>query len=258
MNLDLFADDTEQVAKLVRYGRFADTPYAARLDTDHQGVWIDVPNGALYYAPYFFVPSVSDALLRQFLHFDGFEGTDILAFDWRSVANVADLAFQNIDWQQDRITLYGKTHNLPRLTAWYGDRDCVYRYSGLTLTPQPWTAELDFIREQLATVCTCRFNSVLLNWYRDGRDHMSWHADDEVELGYHPTIASVSFGATRRFVLRRCEDHTQKLILPLYHGSVLMMAGALQQHWQHSVPKQAAVRTSRINLTFRTIHSPFG
>ncbi|MGP5663045.1 alpha-ketoglutarate-dependent dioxygenase AlkB family protein, partial [Psychrobacter celer] len=99
------------------------------------------------------------------------------------------------------------------------------------------------------------FNSVLLNWYRSGEDHISWHTDAEPELGKDPMIASINFGESRRFLLRLQDDHKCKIEIPLHHGSVLVMAGALQHHWQHSVPKQKKVKGSRVNMTFRTIYN---
>ena len=98
-----------------------------------------------------------------------------------------------------------------------------------------------------------KFNSVLLNWYRNGNDHLNWHADDEKELGRNPTIASVNFGETRDFIVRRKDDRTRRLVLPLKHGTLLLMRGALQHHWEHSVPKRLEARRSRFNLTFRRI-----
>ena len=95
----------------------------------------------------------------------------------------------------------------------------------------------------------------MLNWYRSGEDHISWHTDAEPELGKDPMIASINFGESRRFLLRSKDDHTRKLEIPLHHGSVLVMAGALQHHWQHSVPKQKKVKGSRVNMTFRTIYN---
>lgn len=112
---------------------------------------------------------------------------------------------------------------------------------------------LHWLRSQLAPICKRQFNSVLLNWYRSGEDYISWHTDAEKELGVNPLIASINFGESRRFLLRLKEDHDIKIELPLHHGSVLVMAGALQHHWQHSVPKQKKVKSNRINLTFRTI-----
>ena len=142
---------------------------------------------------------------------------------------------------------------LPRLSAWHGDSDRPYTYSRIQLQPQPWNSALDWLRDQLQAVTGVRFNSVLLNWYRSGDDHISWHTDAEPELGKNPMIASINFGETRRFLLRRSDDHQQKIEIPLKHGSLLVMSGALQHHWQHSVPKQAKIKNSRLNLTFRVI-----
>jgi len=97
------------------------------------------------------------------------------------------------------------------------------------------------------------FNSALLNLYRDGCDHLSWHCDNERELGSSPVIASVSFGATRDFIIRRIDDHSKKLSIPLAHGSVLVMKGDMQRYWEHSVPKRKKVSKARINVTFRKI-----
>lgn len=149
--------------------------------------------------------------------------------------------------------MYGKEHKLPRVSAWYGDNDCPYTYSGIALTPHAWTDELIVLRDELAKICKCQFNSVLLNWYRSGADHISWHTDAEPELGKNPMIASINFGESRRFLLRLKDNHDMKLEIPLHHGSILVMAGELQHHWQHSVPKQAKIKSSRINLTFRSI-----
>ena len=118
---------------------------------------------------------------------------------------------------------------------------------------QPWSAALDWLRDQLQAAVGVRFNSVLLNWYRSGDDHISWHTD--AELGKNPTIASINFGETHRFLLRRSDDYQHKIEILLKHGSLLVMSGALQHHWQHSVPKQAKVKNSRLNLTFRVIGS---
>ena len=131
-----------------------------------------------------------------------------------------------------------------------------YTYAGITLQPLPWNTGLDYLRDQLLQLSGRRFNSVLLNLYRDGQDHISWHTDNEPELGKNPVIASVNFGESRRFLLRRHEKERQpleKIELLLTHGSVLIMQGETQRYWQHSVPKQAKVNQPRINLTFRQI-----
>ena len=237
-------------AHLLKDGCFIGTDYPAHLHTDGKGIVIDVPDGRLYYAPNFFNQSQSDEYFDYFLACDGINHR---THDWQAVEDINQLNFTNIHWHQDVIKMYGKEHKLPRVSAWYGDDDRPYTYSGITLFPKPWTGELERIRTALEPVCKRSFNSVLLNWYRSGDDHISWHTDAEPELGENPLIASVNFGESRRFLIRRKDDHSVKLEIPLHHGSVLVMAGALQHHWQHSVPKQKKVKGSRVNLTFRNI-----
>lgn len=152
-------------------------------------------------------------------------------------------------WKQDYIRIQGQTIALPRLTAWHGTRG--YRYSGIENLPQPWTPLLDGLRVRLAQELKTNFNSVLCNQYRDGRDSVSWHADDERELGPTPVIASISLGASRKFSFKR-RDGT-RIDLMLENGDLLVMRGITQQHWLHQVPKSARVDGPRINLTFRTV-----
>jgi alkylated DNA repair dioxygenase AlkB len=157
-------------------------------------------------------------------------------------------------WQQDQMKWFGKQVNIPRLTAWHGDPEKVYRYSGITVAPTPWTPTLLRIKKAIEEASGTTFDSVLLNLYRDGRDSVSWHSGDEPELGTNPVIGSVSFGATRVFNLRHKHDPTRRLRLELSHGSYLLMAGSTQHHWLHEIPKTARPVGERINLTFRTIH----
>lgn len=158
----------------------------------------------------------------------------------------------NIDWKQESMNMYGKQLNFPRLTAWYGDNDKPYSFSGIKLSPQPWNEELLEIKTKIEPKALVKFNSVLLNRYRNGNDSISWHTDAEKELGKNPIIASVNFGATRKFQLRHI--HTkEKLEVELTHGSLLIMQGELQHFWQHQVPKTAQNVNERINLTFRVI-----
>src|SRR5690606_5684989 len=124
--------------------------------------------------------------------------------DWRtakwkmlSPEQLAAIRFTNIAWKQDSINMYGKTVPLPRLTAWYGDSGKSYTYSGIKSEPNEWNKGLLYLKHQIERVSSVEFNSVLLNWYRDGEDYLSWHADDEKELGLNPVIASVNFGETR-------------------------------------------------------------
>jgi alkylated DNA repair dioxygenase AlkB len=158
-----------------------------------------------------------------------------------------------VKWHSEEILMFGRRLPVPRLVAWHGDPDARYTYSGTAHEPLPWTPDLLAIREQVVELTGVAFNAVLLNLYRDGRDGMGWHADDEPELGCDPVIASVSLGATRRFCLRHRRRKGVKLDLPLAHGSVLCMSGATQHHWVHALPKTSAAVGERINLTYRKI-----
>ena len=159
-----------------------------------------------------------------------------------------------VAWEQRSIRLYGREIPQPRLTAWHGDPAARYTYSGLVWEPRPWLPALQALRQRLEAATQARFNSVLLNLYRDGRDSMGWHADDEPELGSAPAIASLSLGATRRFRLRpRTGLAHPPLSLDLPGGSLLLMRGPTQQHWQHALPKTARQVGPRLNLTFRWV-----
>ncbi|EYF07509.1 alpha-ketoglutarate-dependent dioxygenase AlkB family protein [Chondromyces apiculatus] len=159
-----------------------------------------------------------------------------------------------IAWKQETIRVFGREHQQPRLTAWYGDPGTTYRYSGLTLEPLVWTPALSALRRQVEEASGAPFNSVLLNHYRGGNDAMGFHADAERELGENPVIASVSLGAPRRFVLKpvRALAGEAPVELSLGGGSLLVMGGTTQHFWRHGVPRQAGAGP-RINLTFRRI-----
>ena len=175
-------------------------------------------------------------------------------FSPQDSAHLAEKLDQEIQWRQDHIRIFGKTMALPRLTAWHGDPGKGYCYSGISMSPKPWTEALLGIKAKAETAAGTRFNSVLLNKYLDGRDSMGWHSDDEPELGPDPVIASVSFGATRRIVLKHKFDKTLETIsTDLTDGSLLLMQGAAQRVWLHQVPKTRKAVGMRINLTFRTI-----
>ncbi|WP_307729968.1 alpha-ketoglutarate-dependent dioxygenase AlkB family protein [Massilia phyllostachyos] len=168
-----------------------------------------------------------------------------------SNAEVLARLVEETAWRQDSIVVYGKRHLQPRLSAWHGDK--AYRYSGLTLAPLPFTPLLDTIRHAAQLATGREYNSVLLNYYRDGRDSMGMHSDDEPELGAEPVIASVSFGAERIFVLRH-KTGGESVKLPLSDGSLLFMGGVLQNHWLHGINKTSKPVGARINLTFRKIY----
>ncbi len=167
-----------------------------------------------------------------------------------------DLLFKQLQselgWQEEAIFIYGKRLKVPRLMCWYGDAEAAYRYSGVNHQPLPWTLALQAVREKIEQRCECAFNSVLANLYRDGQDSMGCHADDEKELGQNPVIASLSLGDERLFKLHH-KSGKEKLDIVLGHGDLLVMAGEMQHHWMHSVPKTKKAKSPRINLTFRKI-----
>jgi alkylated DNA repair dioxygenase AlkB len=161
---------------------------------------------------------------------------------------------EEVRWEQKAIRIAGRHVLQPRLTAWFGDADAIYTYSGLRNAPLPWLPSLIDLRDRLEGEHGVSFNGALLNHYRDGSDSMGYHADDEPELGPNPVVASVSLGETRRFALRHVKDKTARLDLDLTHGSLLVMAGTTQHHFRHAVPKQAG-KGARINITFRRVVS---
>lgn len=158
-----------------------------------------------------------------------------------------------MDWHDEFIRIAGRSVLVPRRVAWHGDSDAIYHYSGVRHEPRPWTPDLLILKSRLEDFCGQPFNSVLGNRYADGQDAMGWHADNEPELGPETFIASLSLGAERRFDIRH-NIRRKILHLPLAHGSLLTMGGAFQAHWQHRIPKQPAITSPRINLTFRLIH----
>jgi alkylated DNA repair dioxygenase AlkB len=159
-----------------------------------------------------------------------------------------------VPWERHRLRLFGREIEAPRLSCWIGDADAVYTYSGTRFTPHPLTPACVELRDRLVAVSGEKYNSVLCNLYRDGRDSMGWHSDDEAELGPFPCIASLSFGAARRFRLRHRRDPDSRLEIELAPGSLLLMAGATQRNYRHDLPKTARIVSPRLNLTFRRIH----
>jgi len=179
-----------------------------------------------------------------------------LAFDphWLPAAE-ADALFTtlqaDVPWEVHRLRLFGREVASPRLSCWIGDPEAVYVYSGARFVPHPWPLALDAVRARLGDALGVAFNSVLANLYRDGRDAMGWHSDDEPELGAAPLIASLSLGATRRFVLKSRDASAQRLAIDLPHGSLLVMRGATQRRYRHALPRTAKPVGLRVNLTFR-------
>lgn len=193
-----------------------------------RGDWIELPDALLYFEADFLADVDQHALF--------------------------DRLAQALHWTQDRIVVYGREVQIPRLNAWYGDPGTDYMYSGLQLQPRRWLPELDALRHRLSTHLQHPFNSMLANFYRDGRDSVGRHADDEPELGALPLIATVSLGAARRFVLypkRKGTAEPWRADLP--GGSLFVMAGRCQRAWQHEIPKTGRPVGGRISLTFRHV-----
>lgn len=189
----------------------------------------EIPDAELAYYPHFFARAEADQIFQQ-LH-------------------------EQLAWQQHHIRIAGMVRAQPRLSVWYGDPEAHYSYSGLSLAPLAWHPLLTQLRARLESQLKVRFNSVLANLYRNQIDSMGWHADDEPELGPLPTIASLSFGSSREFLIRHNSIKSAKHKVELGHGSLLVMAGTMQQYWQHAIAKQSRALGPRINLTFRFIQT---
>jgi alkylated DNA repair dioxygenase AlkB len=191
---------------------------------------LDIPDAEIYYSPRVDLGADPDLILEQLI--------------------------EEIPWRTDVINLMGKQYQQPRLTAWFGDAGASYTYSGLSLEPSPWTDLLSTLRSRVEALAEASFNSVLLNYYRDHRDSMGMHSDDERELGKNPTIASVSLGERRTLVFKhRFRKELKPVHLTLESGSLLLMKGATQHHWKHGISKLSQPCGPRVNLTFRRIFS---
>ena len=186
------------------------------------------------------------------------EDADVaLAPQWLAPAAadaLLDALREQVPWEVHHIRLFGREHASPRLSCWIGDPSARYRYSGTLFEPRPWPEALRPLREALSRQLGEPFNSVLANRYRDGRDAMGWHSDNEPELGPAPVIASLSLGATRRFTLRHRTRPELRLALDLPHGSLLVMRGDTQRNYKHALPRTTKASGERINLTFRRIY----
>jgi alkylated DNA repair dioxygenase AlkB len=166
-----------------------------------------------------------------------------------------DLLMQNIHWEKDQVIIFGKIITIKRKVAWYGDSEYLYTYSNTTKRALAWTKELYELKQIAEELAGIKFNSCLLNLYHNGNEGMGWHSDDEKPLGKNNTIASLSFGAERKFSFRH-KQTKQTVSLVLEHGSLLIMKDATQRNWLHSLPKSKNITQPRINLTFRTIGEP--
>lgn len=186
-----------------------------------------IPNGELQYYPAFLSAKQADNLYHEL--------------------------YNATPWQKDKITVFGKTYDQPRLTALYALDPTPYTYSNITMHPNPMTKSLKDLIHQISAVNAQNFNAVLLNLYRDGKDSNGWHADNEKELGKNPVIASISLGEERYFHLKHRTLKDQRFKIKLKHGSLLIMGGEMQHYWLHQIPKTTKPISPRINLTFRKI-----
>jgi len=186
-----------------------------------------LPKELLEYYAGFIDPQTSDQLLRHFI--------------------------VETPWKQTTQKMWDKEYLTPRLTSWHGDTGTDYSVSGKISNPNPWTPELLMLKEKVEQVAGIKFNSVLLNYYRDGNDSVAWHSDRESVLGKNPIIASVSFGQVRSFDIRNKADHAAHYSVKLEPGSFLLMKGGLQEHWEHRISKSNKPMKARINLTFRVV-----
>lgn len=199
------------------------------------------------------------------LAMDGAEVSRLARLDLgRPEAEILAELIEQVPWRAERIVVFGREVAQPRLSAWYGDADAAYTYSGLHLRPRPWTPLLADLKGRVERASGAEFNSVLLNYYRDHRDGMGFHADDEPELGPRPTIASLSLGERRVFVMKRkrprgagpsagAPEQAPPVRIPLDSGSLLLMRGDTQRHWLHGIAKLSRPCGPRLNLTFRRI-----
>jgi alkylated DNA repair dioxygenase AlkB len=187
----------------------------------------NLPTDLLEYRPGFFNEQESEFLMQKFI--------------------------SETPWEQRVVKMYDKEMFTPRLTAWFGDPATNYSFTGLKMDPLPWTDELLMIRKRVEPLAGIKFNSVLLNYYRDGNDSVAWHSDKETVLGRHPVIASVSFGQVRSFDIRNKQDHSLKYSVKLENGSFLLMKAGLQESWEHRIAKSLKPMKARVNLTFRVI-----
>jgi alkylated DNA repair dioxygenase AlkB len=186
----------------------------------------------------------------------GYEDLEIDLYQDKRLEERKDLWFKSclhdLNWETGFIKIFGKTHQIPRLQAWYADNEIEYTYSGKKLQRHNWNNLLLEIKEKIENITSFKFNSVLANLYRDGNDSMGLHSDDEKELGKKPVIASLSLGETREIYFKH-KNKKLNLIIPQASGQLIVMHGKTQEYWKHEIKKTKKIKKPRINLTFRNI-----
>ena len=186
----------------------------------------------------------------------GYEDLEIDLYQDKKLEEKKDLWFESclhdLNWETGFIKIFGKTHQIPRLQAWYADNEIEYTYSGKKLQRHNWNNLLLEIKEKIENITSFKFNSVLANLYRDGNDSMGLHSDDEKELGIKPVIASLSLGESREIYFKH-KNKKLNLIIPQASGQLIVMHGKTQEYWKHEIKKTKKIKKPRINLTFRNI-----
>jgi len=170
----------------------------------------------------------------------------------RDAYHYLECLLSTIKWKNDEVVIYGKKIVTKRKVAWYGDKPFEYTYSNTTKKALPWTSELLELKQSVEEETGETFNSCLLNLYHNGSEGMAWHSDDEIALKRNGAIASLSFGAERKFSFKHKKTN-ETVSLVLQHGSLLVMQGETQKNWLHSLPATKKIDEPRVNLTFRTI-----
>jgi alkylated DNA repair dioxygenase AlkB len=192
--------------------------------------WINIlpKDGEVYYLPDFFSKIESEKLFTVLL--------------------------DEIEWQQDEVMMFGKKIITKRKVAWYADAGITYTYAGVKKSGLEWTSALIGIKQKVEAITGAKYNACLLNLYHEGEEGMGWHQDNEKEMVAGSSIASLSFGAVRKFAFKHATTN-ERLDIELAHGSLLDMKGEIQAHWYHSLPKTTRIKQMRINLTFRLMHA---
>ncbi|WP_420578664.1 alpha-ketoglutarate-dependent dioxygenase AlkB family protein [Ekhidna sp.] len=187
---------------------------------------------------------------KNWLPYDGTVNYYGKIFDPSEADRLLHILLSTIDWQPDQAVIFGKTIVTKRKVAWYAEKPFPYRYSGTTKVALPWTEELRLIKELAEKHSGHFYNSCLLNLYHSGEEGMAWHSDGETELKRDGAIASLSFGAERKFSFKH-KQTKERIDLRLEHGSLMVMKGVTQTHWLHRLPPTKKVIHPRVNLTFR-------
>jgi alkylated DNA repair dioxygenase AlkB len=190
---------------------------------------------------------------ENLLPYDGISIYHGVVFDELEANRICKDLFATIPWKQDEVVMFGKKIITKRKVAWYADAGITYTYAGVKKSGLDWTTDLIEIKQKVEAITRAKYNACLLNLYHEGEEGMGWHQDNEKEMVEGASIASLSFGAVRKFAFKHAKTN-ERIEIELANGSLLDMKGPIQAHWYHSLPKTARVKQLRINLTFRLMH----